>query len=142
MAPSASWGLMGRAQTRKVAGGAARGGSTEDAPVKIPKEEATPRKLEKKHIVTSTPVLSQSRPPFQAPDVSTMSTPGSVPLPPNPPPTPVGGVGGVPVPPPPPPSIPGAQQGHLKRVNWEKLHGAEGTIWKEVTLQASECLNI
>ena len=70
--------------------------------------------------------------PFES---STVSTPGSgVLCPPNPPPTPQGGVGGVPVPPPPPPTLPGAgsSQTHLKRVNWEKVHSTEGTIWREV----------
>ena len=70
-----------------------------------------------------------------AADVSTTSTPG-VPLPPNPPPTPQGG---IPVPPPPPPTLPGAagvdsHRSNLKRVNWEKIHGTEGTIWREVGL--------
>jgi hypothetical protein len=106
--------------------------SKDDEPVKIPKEESTPVKPVLKHIATSTPILGRSPKP---PDTSTMSTPGGVPLPPNPPPTPVGGVGGIPVPPPPPPSLPGGQQGsNLKRVNWEKLYGTEGTIWKEVEL--------
>ncbi len=65
---------------------------------------------------------------------STVST-AEVPLPPPPPPTPQGGVGGVPVPPPPPPpSLPvdSSAQAHLKRVNWEKIHSTEGTIWREV----------
>lgn len=64
-------------------------------------------------------------------DVSAFSTPG-IPMPPNPPPTPQGG---IPVPPPPPPALPGgaaAAQSNLKRVNWEKIHGTEGTIWREV----------
>lgn len=123
-------GVVGGAPTRRDIG--ARSSSKEDVPVKIPREEATPVKpAEKRLITTSTPILS--RPSYQVPDSSTMSTPGSVPLPPNPPPTPVGGVGGVPVPPPPPPAVPGGQQGHLKRVNWEKIYGTEGTIWKEVT---------
>ena len=66
-------------------------------------------------------------------DISTSSSPGAVPLPPVPPPTPQGGVNGVPVPPPPPPTLPGtSSQSHLKRVNWEKVPGAEGTIWREV----------
>lgn len=70
-------------------------------------------------------------------DTSAVSTPGGAPpLPPNPPPTPAVGVGGVPIaPPPPPPALLGSSssQSHLKRVNWEKLHGTEGTIWKEVS---------
>ena len=65
-------------------------------------------------------------------DASTVSTPG-VPMPPNPPPIPQGG---IPVPPPPPPALPGgateSQKSNLKRVNWEKIHGTEGTIWREV----------
>ena len=112
---------------REVGGGAKR---NDDVPIKIPKEEVTPAKPVLRHLVTSTPILGHSIP---AQDSSAMSTPGGVPLPPNPPPTPIGGVGGVPVPPPPPPALPGAQQGHLKRVNWEKLYGTEGTVWKEVT---------
>lgn len=112
--------------------GAQKRGCLEDEPVKIPSKAAT-QKLNS-DVLTSTPISSLStRPPFQLPDASIMSTPGGVPFPPNPPPTPVGGVGGVPVPPPPPPSIPGVQQGHLKRVNWEKLHGTDGTIWKEAS---------
>ena len=109
------------------------GDELEETPVKLPK---SPERKSMPPKATSTPVLSpSSRPPFQLlPDVSTMSTPGGVPLPPNPPPTPAGGVGGVPVPPPPPPALSQQQQqqAHLKRVNWEKLHGTEGTIWKEV----------
>ena len=64
-------------------------------------------------------------------DISAFSTPG-IPMPPNPPPTPQGG---IPVPPPPPPALPGgaAAQSTLKRVNWEKIHGTEGTIWREVS---------
>ena len=75
-----------------------------------------------------------------AADVSSVSTPG-VPLPPNPPPTPQGG---IPVPPPPPPALPGAAGGgsNLKRVNWEKIHGTEGTIWKEVWLQLYMCHDV
>lgn len=124
-------GVVGGAPTRREVGSGARSSSWEDVPVKIPKGETTPVKpAEKRYITTSTPIL---RPSYQVPDSSIISTPGGVTLPPNPPPTPVGGVGGVPVPPPPPPAIPGGQQGHLKRVNWEKLYGTEGTIWKEVT---------
>jgi hypothetical protein len=64
-------------------------------------------------------------------DISAFSTPG-IPMPPNPPPTPQGG---IPIPPPPPPALPGgaAAQSTLKRVNWEKIHGTEGTIWREVS---------
>lgn len=67
-------------------------------------------------------------------ELSTISTPGGIPLPPNPPPTPHTGVGGIPVPPPPPPTLPGgaSQASRLRRVNWEKVHGTEGTIWGEV----------
>ena len=36
------------------------------------------------------------------------------------------------VPPPPPPAFHGPTQSHFKRVNWEKIHGAEGTVWSEV----------
>ena len=75
----------------------------------------------------STPIGSTGA----AGDISAFSTPG-VPMPPNPPPTPQGG---IPVPPPPPPALPGgaAAQSTLKRVNWEKIHGTEGTIWGEVS---------
>lgn len=130
-------GSVGGALARRPVGAAVGRDGKEDSPVKIPKGEITPRMPEKKDVITSTPISSLPRPSFQVPDSSVMSTPGGVPLPPNPPPTPVGGVGGVPVPPLPPPTIPGVQQAHLKRVNWEKLHGTEGTIWKEVT--ASRC---
>ncbi len=70
------------------------------------------------------------------PDTSVYSTPGGTPLPPNPPPTPHIGVGGIPIPPPPPPTLPGGhgQTNKLKRVNWEKVQGTEGTIWSEVRL--------
>ena len=82
------------------------------------------------------PPLSPTKPPLQSPtktpNSSMMSTPGAVPLPPNPPPTPATGVGGVPIPPPPPPAFSAESKSHLKRVNWEKISGAEGTIWKEV----------
>ena len=73
-------------------------------------------------------------PNVAAPNTSSISTPGTIPLPPNPPPAPQGGVGGVPIPPPPPPSLPGTTgtQSRLKRVNWEKIHDTEGTIWREV----------
>ena len=27
----------------------------------------------------------------------------------------------------------------MKRVNWEKLHGLEGTIWSEVSILSSLC---
>lgn len=119
--------VVGGAPKGKEAGSGAK--RSDDIPVKMPKEEVTPAKPVLRHLATSTPILGRSLP---AQDSSAMSTPGGVPLPPNPPPTPIGGVGGVPVPPPPPPALPGAQQGHLKRVNWEKLYGTEGTIWKEV----------
>ena len=78
-------------------------------------------------VLPSTPIGSTGA----AGDISAFSTPG-VPMPPNPPPTPQGG---IPVPPPPPPALPGgaAAQSTLKRVNWEKIHGTEGTIWREVS---------
>ena len=72
-------------------------------------------------------------------NISSTSTPGTIPLPPNPPPTPKGGVGGAPIPPPPPPCLPGTAdtQSRLKRVNWEKIHNTEGTIWSEVRSASS-----
>lgn len=72
-------------------------------------------------------------------NASIVSTPG-VPLPPNPPPTPAGGVGAIPIPPPPPPTVPGDTHSHLKRVNWEKIHGTEGTIWREVHNTTDKCV--
>ena len=82
----------------------------------------------------STPIASAAGPG----DVSAFSTPG-VPMPPNPPPTPQGG---IPIPPPPPPALPGGAAAHsnLKRVNWEKIHGTEGTIWREVSEKNSHLI--
>lgn len=105
-----------------------RDGGVEDTPVKVLKSVETHEKLKKKdEMVTKAPSSESGH------ALSVLSTPGNPPLPPNPPPTPAGGVGGVPIPPPPPPTLPGAAApSHLKRVNWEKLQGTEGTIWKEV----------
>lgn len=122
----------------KGGGAVRRGASLEDTPIKIPKAASTEEKVAKEikngaGAVPTPPEVGSRLKAVLAGDASTVSTPGSVPLPPNPPPTPEGGVGGVPIPPPPPPALSGPTQAHLKRVNWEKLHGAEGTIWKEVS---------
>ena len=98
-------------------------------PTKIPNSKDVEKKNE---AVLQTPsqTVSELNTPINN---STVSTPGGTSLLPNPPPTPAGGVGGIPIPPPLPPIVPGPPtQSHLKRVNWEKLHGTEGTIWKEV----------
>ncbi len=102
---------------------------TEKGDKKIKKSPRRQSSKEKAELKTS----SQSfQTPIQTPNTSTMSTPEAVPLPPNPPPTPATGVGGVPIPPPPPPAFSAETHSNLKRVNWEKINGAEGTIWKEV----------
>ena len=62
-------------------------------------------------------------------NITYTSTPATIP---PPPPTPEIGAGGVPIPPPPPPSLPTAEP-HLKRVNWQKMPKAEGTVWGEVS---------
>lgn len=112
-------------------------GTPEDVPVKITRPAGMQEMIkahvkEKEAVVQMSSQLAMGLTPPPRHETSVMSTPGGVPLPPNPPPTPTAGVGGVPIPPPPPPALPGVMQSHLKRVNWEKIHGTEGTIWKEV----------
>ena len=142
-------GAFGKGVVGAPSGDFAAGGTNlEDASIKSPrvgdglsdgiKQQAAALRVEKNKEsmpVLQTPLEAAASRLKDPPNASLMSTPGGVPLPPNPPPTPAGGVGGVPIPPPPPPALPGATQSHLKRVNWEKIHGGgEGTIWREVNV--------
>lgn len=127
----AGGGGGGSGGTSTAVGGAMRDEVGVETPVKVSAESK--EKVKQEASVPSPPSQALPRVDHAA---SIMSTPGTTPLPPNPPPTPASGVGGVPIPPPPPPALPGAAApSHLKRVNWEKLHGTEGTIWKEVREQ-------